>query len=335
MYPPSHLLPSPLHAASGFRLPPGDPMQLRLNTDHSLAGGLIGAWPFPFTGFGDKYGNKNPVSSGSSVTLQGTEFGGVPYGDAGTAQSFVTAHADFEVATGTWAVWFREKVHNGTVRAILMGLADPGTTPGGLILYINFTDSALKATFTYDIANALNISGGTVVTGQWHHAAVTFAGASGAATLYLDGTQVATGTIPASWALPATFNLGIGYSTGPVLTTTNGLNGNFCLPHFWGRVLSAGEIATLHAEPWCMYLPPSSEGLRFGSVSPASLSQGFMLGTANAMQPDNDVRQGFALGSASAAFQAEEQYGSTSQGIRFGSRFKSDSGELNNGRYRR
>jgi hypothetical protein len=335
MYSPYLLASYPIHPYSSGRFPPDRPHRLILNTNHSLASGLIGAWPVPFWGFGDKFGGKNNPSSGGSVILQGTEFGGVPKGDGGTLQSFVTSNTDFDATTGTWALWFRENVHNGTVRAVLMGRADPGTTPGGLILYINFTDSALKATFTYDISNALNISGGTVVTGQWHHAACVFRGPSATAEIYLDGVQVATGTVPASWGFPSGFNLGIGYSNGPVLTTTNGLDGNFCLSHWWGRALSAGEICSLASQPWAMYIPVGDTRTFAGSLTPSGITQGFALGGGTGAETEIEVRQGFALGASSTAFTVEDQYGSTSQGIRFASKMKSASGDLANGRYRR
>jgi hypothetical protein len=334
MYSPHLLSYWPIHPHSGSRRPPGRADRLILNTNHSLAAGLIGAWPVPFSGHGDKYQNKNPVSSGSSVTPQGTEFGLVPKGDGGTAQATVTSNADFDATTGTWNIWFRENVHNGTVRVVLMGRADPGTTPGGAILYINYTDSALKATLTYDISHALDISGGTIVTGTWHMATLRFRGPSATADILLDGVQVASGTAPASWGFPS-FDLGMGYSAGPVLTTTNGLDGNFCLAAWWGRALSDGEVAALYAEPWAMYVPVGDERVFAGSLSPQGLSLGFALGSATDMQADNELRQGIALGASSTAFRVDDQYGRVESGIRFASKTKSDSGELNNGRYRR
>ncbi|MDG2122662.1 MAG: cadherin domain-containing protein, partial [Verrucomicrobiales bacterium] len=134
----------------------------------------------------------------------GTLIDGVPWtpGITGDAVNFsassayidITEHLDHfrDLDRGTIACWFR--TNTGSERTIFSA-SDSGDSRKDLRLYIDDTFLKFKVRGDVGTSGSSINSGRAVNDNRWHHAAVTVDAARNA-TLYLDGTPIATGVRP-------------------------------------------------------------------------------------------------------------------------------------------
>ena len=139
----------------------------------------------------------------------------------------------------TLAAWIRPDSATGTTRTIIGKVTDANDKQFQLSL-----STTGSVQFDYEKSgNNYMLSGGLVTAGTWQHVAVTVDGSLNV-KIYLNGTQVATGTAPAETT--ATANpITLGRAAG----TYNSLyyGGLLDDARIYGSALSAGDIADLAA----------------------------------------------------------------------------------------
>jgi hypothetical protein len=190
----------------------------------------------------DSSGNANHGTIDGAAHVAG-RFGKALRFDGIDDKVLITRSASLEPAAVTVEGWVRAASSPGAFRhivaqgAYLCEVASYGLTTGssgGLAFYVsNGSDDALA------ISPAAPAS---VWDGAWHHVAGTYDGAT--VRLYVDGTQVGTGTpttIPIGYGLPNPSGLlgSFGGTCNPELA----YGGDLDEPRVWQRALSGQEIA--------------------------------------------------------------------------------------------
>jgi hypothetical protein len=192
---------------------------------------------------GDGTGATAPDIAG---TNPGTLNGGVSYapGEVGNAFAFdgsatrnsyvnVPDDASLDGTTGTWAFWVKT-TQSGTYVGFL-GKHDAAVSYDGITMYID--PGGLPSVQIKANGPTLTLTGSTPVNdGQWHHLALTFL-SGGAALLYVDGQQQATGMAPAFTFNPNPLRFGTMFD--PFWAPLSGMLDEV---QIYGRVLSAAEI---------------------------------------------------------------------------------------------
>tara|TARA_B100001939_G_scaffold231791_1_gene199666 strand:- start:3191 stop:4351 length:1161 start_codon:yes stop_codon:yes gene_type:complete len=106
------------------------------------------------------------------------------------------------------------------------------TQTTGRIVFDLFTDNTLR-----NFINGTSITGDTTIaTGTWYHAVFT-RDSSGAAKIYLNGAQDATGTISTATPLNTDFEIG-----GSTVLNSREFTGNIAVVKVYNKVLSATEV---------------------------------------------------------------------------------------------
>jgi hypothetical protein len=196
--------------------------------------GIVSWWP------GD--GNTNDVVGSNNGTL----VGGATYGTGMVNQafSFPSAGAYFQapangLPTGnsdrTMELWVYINAFV-TTEAVFSAYGVFGVSNEAY--YLGATSSNGAVFFTQW---GLGISGPSLQTGTWYHVAVTNVGNS--ATLYLNGTPVASGTLPINTPTGASFYMG---SVPSPYGATRQLNGVTDEATVYNRALSAAEIRAIY-----------------------------------------------------------------------------------------
>jgi hypothetical protein len=216
----------------------------------SAATNLGAYWPLnesTGTAVQDVSGNANTgVTSGGATHVPG-RFNRALHFDGIDSQVLVASSPSLEPASITVEAWVRAPTSPGSFRYVMSNGANRCLVPsyglytgasGGLAFVVsggeesNFTASPNAGTGVWDSA--------------WHHVAGTFDGTT--VRLYVDGTQVGTGTaatLPIAYALPTSTTSLLGaFGGGPCAAGDGQLRyaGDMDEPHVWRRALSAQEI---------------------------------------------------------------------------------------------
>jgi hypothetical protein len=225
----------------------------RINSDHSLAKGLLSAWLFN-EGAG-------PTAFDTGPKRIPAAFSGPPQwkpGKFGAAIEFGVATASTRLNIGNGGV----SLSNVTGYTVsfwirpLSGQTDAGyaaiftnddSFPGDGIYYsettgkLNFYFSPGDHTWT-----------GTLTTGKWHHAALVVA-PGGGIQFYLDGKLDSTTSGANSW---------IAVYIGGITPSNEPFKGSLDHVLAWGRALTAAEIRQLYVDPFAVALAqPAEEGI--------------------------------------------------------------------------
>lgn len=150
----------------------------------------------------------------------------------------------------TLSAWVRPT--NAALLGRVLSLHQSGTTGPLLSLYVDsstFNAQAFSAAQSPTVSTA---TGGTAVSGAWHHIAGVFS--LNTRTLYVNGAQVATATNPID--VTGIDEIEVGAIEFP--TVTQGLTGNIDDPRVYNRELTSGEIRRLASARGIAYqtLPP-------------------------------------------------------------------------------
>ena len=207
-------------------------------------GALVSYWPFD-TDASDAVGpNHGTPVGGASVAGGVLVLDGIDdYVDCGSDSSLELGANDFTVVT---------KVQTTTAdRSVLFSRGTPAEPWNQYVIALNTPGAAAAPTrITLDAgATAVFVGSETAVTdGDWHHVAMTvkdLGQASGLATLYIDGVNVAATDIS---ALPAIFTDGpfvMGMEDGGIWGFDNFLNGSLDDMAVWNEALPPSWIAGL------------------------------------------------------------------------------------------
>lgn len=180
---------------------------------------------------------KHPGTLTSGPTVQGPRgrrggFGSTGFGGDNIYVE-VPNHARLNPAQFTAACWVR--TDDATTRQVFFG---KGTGGGGAATawWLEIQSNQLLTLVTSDVTS-IYIAGGALISGVWHHVAVTFDGVT--VRLYLDGVQVASTALAGSLVSPTDpIRMGEALTGGFGL----GLTGSMADCTFFSRPLSAAEI---------------------------------------------------------------------------------------------
>jgi hypothetical protein len=203
-----------------------------------LNNGLVGYWLFNET-------SGIAAADSSSNNNGGTLVGGVTW----TAGKFGNS-AQFNGSTG----YISAGIHNMPAAKAAQSYSwwlDYASTPSGVQNVFSLSNdpsrSAMQPGFRNGTLGIWKYGGVFLVSakppsaGVWHHYAYTFDGTTH--RLYIDGTQVATGTVAAQTALPT--KLEFGRWTGGA----EYLNGKIDDVRIYNRVLTVAEVQALAVQP--------------------------------------------------------------------------------------
>lgn len=175
-------------------------------------------------------------SAGIPVTRTGVE----QFATANSSQITITANPDFDSATGTFAFWMRANAPvpgPGDEAAILM---DRRTTNGTVIAL----DDA-GAIFVQCAGGANSLATGYLPDNNWHHVAVTYdQSLTGVIEIYVDGALALSQVNTTNWSWPTTQQIELGRSHDGYWKRYDGQMDDF---RIYNRVLTAGEVASIHA----------------------------------------------------------------------------------------
>lgn len=151
----------------------------------------------------------------------------------------------FRNVTLTLATWFHldSAMTNGEIQTFFIKNGSAGYNPRFELYYSNATDYIVR--FIPSSGGAGVRSSSTIatdITGEWHHAAITFDPTSGAYQFYIDGVADTSGTVgtPGGYANGAG-NLIIGANSSSTF-----FDGRLDDMRMYTRVLSATEINAIH-----------------------------------------------------------------------------------------
>ena len=192
------------------------------------------------------------VSGAPLTPLNTTALALTQTGTAGAARlSRALAASDYNLSDSSWsfAGWFRRATRTDDDFIFYIG-SDNGFSGGGdeLQLYCASGADAVRLNH-YNTTNAQDlalVSGSTALTGQWHHAAMTFARTNtnaGVVRAYLDGTPYGTAT-GIAWVLQQSKPLIFGGHAANNMYERL-FNGRLDDLVLYARTLSSNEVAAL------------------------------------------------------------------------------------------
>lgn len=172
----------------------------------------------------------------------------------------VAAHSSLDQG-GTWSYWINTSGAWGTDggssggsrgAGIVLSRAQSASSANGVLMLIS---NAGLPTFICRKAGGTEVvnivSTKSVTDGRWHHVAASFGLASGAAArLYVDGTQVASGSNSDAFSFSTSEPLYIGDSAD---TWWEEMIGNVSDVALFSRVVSPAEIRVLSDRPWKVF----------------------------------------------------------------------------------
>jgi hypothetical protein len=217
----------------------------------SAATNLGAYWPLnesTGTAVQDVSANANAgVISGGAAHVPG-RFDRALHFDGVDSQVLVARSPSLEPASITVEAWVRAPTSPGSFRYVMSNGANGCLVPS----YGLYTGAGGGLAFVVSAGEESNFTaspnvGAGVWDGAWHHVAGTFDGAT--VRLYVDGTQVGTGTaatLPIAYGLPTSTATLLGaFGGGPCPAGDGQLRyaGDVDEPHVWRRALSAQEIA--------------------------------------------------------------------------------------------
>lgn len=182
------------------------------------------------------------AASTDAAAVPVTRTGVEQFVTANSSQITVPANADFDSTTGTFTFWMRVPVAAipgpGNEGAMLMDRR----TGNGTVIVLNDGGSIFV-----QCAGGANTfaSDANLVDDNWHHIAVTYDQANGALIeIYIDGAPSISQANTAAWSWPTAQPIEIGRSHDAYWKRFDGQMDDF---RIYNRVLSAGEIASIHA----------------------------------------------------------------------------------------
>jgi len=228
---------------------------LELDTGNPLARAAVFALPF-----NDVFSATPFDPIGKTVcSLSGTKWNSIKAGGLGlgfglvqgvnTADKLTTAFTDATAVQRSFSMWFyldgagggnAHMWSKGSVEQVQFGGTDL------TILYYIRAWSVTNGTWT--------ITGPS--TGTWHHFALTYDGSSTSnnPAIYLDGSPVTVSVAATPAGSLSTADTSV-YQLGNITSGASGWDGmldNFCI---WNRILTAGEVRQLYAEPYAIWQP--------------------------------------------------------------------------------
>src|SRR4029079_13250785 len=134
-------------------------------------------------------------------------------GSTGYAETLVSPPLNI---LGDWTVeaWFKDENpvgynHDNAYIALKGDTNNSGEAPYMVALAWNTLLAGVRTGFMTNTVS-YNLTAAGVTSNAWHHVAATFVASSNTITLYLDGTQVAQGTVPTESPTGNSFPVGIG-----------------------------------------------------------------------------------------------------------------------------
>ena len=172
----------------------------------------------------------------------------------------VAAHSSLDQG-GTWSYWINTSGAWGTDggsggglrgAGIVLSRAQSASSANGVLMLISNAGLPIFVCKKAGGTEVVNIvSTKSVTDGRWHHVAASFGLASGAAArLYVDGTQVASGSNSDAFSFSTSEPLYIGDSAD---TWWEEMIGNVSDVALFSRVVSPAEIRGLSDRPWKVF----------------------------------------------------------------------------------
>lgn len=192
------------------------------------------------------------------ITVNGTPTNvGTPYG-AGRNFNGTTDYLEIGTPIATAGAWSLFAVFRATATATGAGVIaeryPPANTNVAYALGVGITSATplqLECGY-YNSAGsgAWQLATGSVITiGRWNNVVATYAGNAGAINLYLNGLRDATGSGSGADPTPdQPTRIAIRHDA----TGSPNLPGDIAVTGIWNRALSANEVATLYADPFCI-----------------------------------------------------------------------------------
>lgn len=114
----------------------------------------------------------------------------------------IASNAKLDSTAGTWSGWV--KTSQGTSSYYIIMVRASGTSLFGITMFQDITTGKVRVQVKDSSSTpVLDLTGGSAINdGSWHHVAFIFNGTS-AATLYVDGKSVASGTPSGAWSFGA------------------------------------------------------------------------------------------------------------------------------------
>ena len=235
-----------------------------LNRGHSLARGLVGAWPmFERSGYTMRdICHRYDATYNVAKTTPPTAWATTPYGPGLNPDGLddcprVVRNTDLEPAKVSVAAWFKiDRLTVGGGQGPHQAIAGKRQTISGYDSYLLFVldggtlrFSLSDSTPSQSAANDTSL----LSTGRWYFGVGTYDGAN--VKVYRDGvlrgTTASTKTIGYS-SMDVRF---AGYPTDDTGAVDFPLLGQIADVRIWNRALTAREVATMWADPWGLYLP--------------------------------------------------------------------------------
>ena len=221
----------------------------QINFGHPSASGLIGCWLFNEGGgtqVADLSEHRNHgILSGTSPSWSPGNYGPsvlLPGTDEHILITDTNGNLDFEGANESFTVIVWINPYALSTYQSLVWIQDENDDMWRVLIW---NDGTIKASL-----NAIDFgSTSTVSTGIWQQVAVVF-DKSGNGQIYIDGQPSGTPVTLGGEVLSLTTNeIYVGYTE----TGTFPYNGQTNHLMIWDKALSAGEIAQLYADPFCMF----------------------------------------------------------------------------------
>lgn len=235
-----------------------------LDGANPLTRGLVIALPY-YEGAGVPYNLVNGVACVTAPGGQGADFtpltwrggqaGLARYSAPGTAGTLSTAYdkitsPSFSTAAFSVEMWFAFTVFPAaTGNAAIFG-------DGTKNLAVNLISPSVGNLYPSVFVDQTNFSGSstgarTYTLGATNHLVVTYNGSI--VTAYLDGVEIASGSIAVGTAVNLTTTYSLTNNAGA--GASNAMLGNQYQLNVWSRPLSANDVAERYADPWGIYEP--------------------------------------------------------------------------------
>lgn len=211
-----------------------------------------GVWDSTFAGVWH-LGNGTALSVADSTanSLTTMNSGAIPAaGEIDGASSFsgsspsylsVASSTALDSTTGTWSGWFKTSQSGSAVYPLLWARANTSGSRFGITIFLEAGTGRARVQIYSSSALAVDMTGGAAPLndGNWHYLTFTF-NSSGLATLYVDGSAVASGTPNQSWSFNGQV-LRFGASLDTFWAQLNGTEDEFRVSN---AVRSSGWVAT-------------------------------------------------------------------------------------------
>lgn len=225
---------APQPAVDGIVRAAGEPTTLTINSP----GKFTVTFTEPIAGADlSDFAAREVTTTGAAVTAVASPFGKHATFNGTTDGFSVPVASAVNLANSSFTVEFWASRARSATAETILSLGDSATANNQL--KIGFTAADLPSVdFT---SNALTAGVGFALTNEWHHWAVSYDAATNARKIYLDGTEIASGTASADFA--GTGALGI---SNPAIAAFSGSLDDL---RIWNTTRTASEIANNRFAP--------------------------------------------------------------------------------------